>query len=200
MTRTRSRLAGAAAIAVLAIPVLAGCSRSGSGADATRASAGASQGRAVASSAMADPTTSADIAQAKALVAKCISGTPLEQIHTIHLVFLSSASGKNGAQVTAARVKVFDCLGVPEDQRTNFKNAALGSAEKVRTKPQARTWLEATLPQLLLQYQTGGTPRPAPTVTTTYACTPASGTSPATCTPSPSVPVPAGTVTAKASS
>jgi hypothetical protein len=137
-----------------------------------KSTAGAGKASAAASSIAADPTTSADIAQAKADVKRCITGTPLEQIHTLHVLFLESASGSNGAEVTATRAKVFGCLGVPPAQQTAFKNDALTAAEhgKVYTRAGAKTYVEATLPALLLKYQQGGaSPAASSTPTTTAA-------------------------------
>jgi hypothetical protein len=111
-------------------------------------------------SATANPTASADIAQAKALVARCIPGTPLDQVHTVHLVFFSSAAGKHGPEVVAARDKVFTCLGVAPEKRDAFKNEAITAAEHQTPKiisahPAAgvRQYLEFTLPQLVLKYK-----------------------------------------------
>ena len=139
------------AVALLAALALAACGASShSGAAADRSTAAAA-----ASSIMADPTVSADVSQAKALVASCFTGTPLQQIHLVHLVFLSSATGKHGAEVVAARDKTFGCLGIPPDQRQAFINAALAAAEhgNLATHDGRVTYLEGTLPGLVLRYK-----------------------------------------------
>ena len=110
-------------------------------------------------SAAANPTTSANLShdkgQAKALIAKCIPGTPVQQLRTVHLLLFTSEHGPSGQQVTATRSKVFSCMGVPADQRANFKNAALTDAEHahLNTTQGSATYFEVTLPALLQQYQ-----------------------------------------------
>src|SRR6516225_6847869 len=120
------------------------------------------------SSAAANPTVSAEAVQAKALVKSCFAGTPLQQLHQVHLVFLSSASGKNGAAVTQARDTTFTCLGIPKDKRQAFVNDAITAAEhanpKLTTHAGRVNYLEVTLPQLVLKYkgQAGYTPPASP--------------------------------------
>ena len=161
---------GGIAIAILATCLLlAGCghSKSSSANPTTLVPTGAaSSAHSAINSIEANPATSAEAVQAKALVKSCFAGTPLQQIHQIHLVFLSSASGKNGAAVTQARDTTFTCLGIPADQRTAFKNDAITAAEhgKVYTKAGAKAYLAGTLPQLVLKYkgQAGYTPPASP--------------------------------------
>jgi hypothetical protein len=145
----------AGGLALAALLATAGCGGSHGGTPSGNASS--AQAR-ISSAASAIP--SADIAQAKALVAKCITGTPVQQVHTVHLVFLSSATGKNGPAVVAARTQVFGCLGVPENQRTNFENDALKAAEHARltTHDGRMTYFGTTLPALLAQCQKAGCP------------------------------------------
>src|SRR6516165_3254138 len=163
---------GGIAIAILATCLLlAGCghSKSASANPTTLVPTGAaSSAHSAISSIEANPTTSAEAAQAKALVKSCFAGTPLQQIHQIHLVFLSSASGKNGAAVTQARDTTFTCLGIPADKRQAFINDALTAAEhanpKLTTHAGRVNYLEVTLPQLVLKYkgQAGYTPPASP--------------------------------------
>jgi hypothetical protein len=148
MRKTPAAIATAVIAAGL---VLAGC---------TSKSSGASAAKSAAASVTADPRVHAELDQAKMLVKSCFAGTPLQQAHQIHLVFLSSASGKNGPEVVAARTKLDDCLGIPQAQRTAFKNDAITAAEHQTPKiisvhPAAgvRQYLEFTLPQLVLKYK-----------------------------------------------
>jgi hypothetical protein len=130
----------------------------------------------------ADPAASADLAQAEADVKRCVTGTPLQQIHTVHVLLLEKASGKNEAEVTATRARVFTCLGVPASQRTQFKNDALTAAEhgKVYTKAGVRTYLLVTLPALLNRYQHSpqGIPSPGTAVIPGTSTSPAASVSP----------------------
>jgi hypothetical protein len=139
---------------------------------------------AAASSFTADPTTSADVAQAKALVTKCVTGTPLQQLNTIHLLFFESKTGKHGPQVVQTRARVFSCMGVPPAQRDNFANAALTAAEHARPALVAHhgvsDYLEVTLPGLLVKAQNGeltasggtATPAASPTAAAPASMTP----------------------------
>jgi hypothetical protein len=117
--------------------------------------AGNGQAAAAASSFAANPTTSADVAQAKALVASCLPATPVQQLKTLDLVFLHSATGKDGAQVTAARNKLSSCLGIPPAQRPAFENAAITAAEHGHLTKSAgrKTYAEVTLPALVIRYK-----------------------------------------------
>lgn len=166
MRKPLPRLAAGLAVIITALLMLAAC-----GSHSGKAAADAS-------SALANPATSQDIAQAKADVARCFPATPLQQVHVIHLVFLSSAAGKNGPAVTAARTQVFGCLGIPAGQRTAFKNDALTAAEhgQVYTKAGARAYLEVTLPALVLKYNNGAdsaSPGASVQASTTPAASPA---------------------------
>lgn len=107
-----------------------------------------------ASSVMADPIASADVTQAKKLVAKCIPGTPVQQLHTLHLLF-ASKTGKNAQAGEQTRARIFGCLGIPADQRANFENDALTRAEHghLTTTAGRKTYFEVTLPQLVATYQ-----------------------------------------------
>jgi hypothetical protein len=178
------RLPLLAALAVGAALTIAACSGSSSTpppvfpASTTTAhpAAAASSARGAFDSATADPTTAADINQAKALIGKCITGTPLQQLHTLHLLLFESKTGPNGAEVEQTRKTVFDCAGVPAGQRDNLVNAALTAAEQAHlTRPgHLATYLEVTLPGLLAQAQKGtltasGPASPAPGPRTTPA-------------------------------
>lgn len=144
-------------IAILALVAglgltLAGCNGSSS-ADSAKA-------KGAVASATADPTVQAEIDQARLLVKSCFPTAPLDQIHTVHLVFLSSATGKHGPEVVAAREKLFACLGIPQDKRDEFKNQAITAAKHQTPKilslhPAAgvQRYLEFTLPQLVLKFK-----------------------------------------------
>jgi hypothetical protein len=144
----KNRIAAAVVTAgLLLTPALAACNGSGHAA-------------AAASSVTADPTVQAEIAQARLLVKSCFPAAPLDQIRTVHLVFLSSASGKHGPEVTAAREKLFSCLGIPAGKRAAFKNDAITAAGHQTPKILSRhpaagvaRYLEFTLPQLVLKYK-----------------------------------------------
>jgi hypothetical protein len=180
MNGTRStwaRRIGAAALLALSL-VLAACSASkGSapGAEASSAQAGYSSAKA---SIEANPTTAAELAQAKALVAKCFAGTPLQQIHQVHLVFASSATGKNGPAVVAARNTTLGCMGISPADRQPFTNDAITAAEhanpKLTTHDGRVHYFEVVLPGLVLKYSNaapGGHPGASPS--STPAATPA---------------------------
>lgn len=131
--------------------LLSGCNSGSSNTGAAKSAA---------ASVTADPTVAAELAQARLLVKSCFPAAPLDQIHTVHLVFLSSATGKHGPEVVAARSRLFGCLGIPASQRTAFKNAAIIAAEHQQPKilsrhPVAgvRQYLLFTLPQLVLKYK-----------------------------------------------
>ena len=149
------RIAALIAVAVAAI-ALAACGSSGS--------SGASAAKSGLASATANPQVQHEIDQAKDLVATCFAGTPLQQIHQVRLVFLTRSHGKHADDVAAARDKTFTCLGVPKDQRTNFKNDAITAAEHQTPKILSRhpvagveKYLTITLPQLVLKYKHLGT-------------------------------------------
>jgi hypothetical protein len=176
-TWTKRLLLSGLAVLITALAACSGSKSSSANPTTLVPTGAASSAQSAYNSITANPTYSADIAQAKILVMQCFAGTPLQQIHQIHLVFLSSASGKNGAAVTQARDTTFTCLGVPADQRTAFKNDAITAAEhgKVYTKAGAKTYLTATLPQLVLKYkgQAGYTPPASPGAGTVPGVTPA---------------------------
>lgn len=121
---------------------------------------GAGSAKSAAASVTANPTVQAELVQARLLVKSCFPAAPLDQLHTVHLVFLSSATGKNGPEVVVARDKLFNCLGVPRDRQDAFKNEAITAAEHQSPKvisvhPAAgvRQYLLVTLPQLVLKYK-----------------------------------------------
>lgn len=139
--------------------LLAGCQQE----DSTKA-------KGAVASVTADPAVAAELAQARLLVKSCFPAAPLDQARTVHLVFLSSATGKHGPEVVAAREKLFTCLGVPAGKRDAFKNEAITAAEHQTPKilsahPAAgvREYLTVTLPQLVLKYK-GAAASPSPSV------------------------------------
>ncbi len=83
-------------------------------------------------------------AQAKAYVAKCVPSTSLGQIQ-----LAESLSNQ------ASRLKLEQCLGIPQSQRQAFEAAALGDAEHVQfSNKAARTqFFTVTLPDLAQQYR-----------------------------------------------
>ena len=144
---TLRKAAGLLAIPLLACAFLAGCSSSGS------SDAGAAR------SAAASVTGNPQFLAAKALVKHCFAGTPVQQAHQIHLVFLSSATGKNGPEVVAARAKVAACMGISKSDEQPFFNDAVTAAE--HQKPRLSVvhpvaWLTAfftgTLPPIVIKY------------------------------------------------
>lgn len=145
MRKTPMAIAATAAAASL---TLAGCHSGSNSADA-----GAAQ------SAAASVTANPQFIQAKALVVHCFAGTPLQQARQIRLVFLSSATGKNGPQVVAARTKLGTCLGISKSDEKPFFNDAVKAAEHQRprlhvTHPVAwlRAYFGATLPPVVIRY------------------------------------------------
>jgi hypothetical protein len=140
--------AALAAAALGAVLLLGGCRSS--------SDAGAAQG--AVASATANPTVQAELDQGRALVASCFPGTLLQQVRTIHLVFLSSASGKNGPAVTAARDKVLGCLHIADPARRQAFVSDAGEAAlhgHLGMHAGRVTYFEVTLPKLVLKY--GGT-------------------------------------------
>ena len=139
--------AGVLTLIAAAAIALAGCSSSGS------SDAGAAK------SAAASVTANPQFLAAKALVVHCFAGTPVQQAHQIHLVFLSSATGKNGPEVVAARTKLGTCLGISKSDEQPFFNDAVTAAE--HQKPRISVlhpvaWLTAffgqTLPPIVIKY------------------------------------------------
>jgi hypothetical protein len=144
--RAGAQALAAAAFIVLLI-ILAGCSSSGS------SDAGAAK------SAAASVTANPQFLAAKALVKHCFAGTPVQQARQIHLVFLSSATGKNGPEVVAARAKTADCMGISKSDEKPFFNDAVTAAE--HQKPRLSVlhpvaWITAfftkTLPPIVIKY------------------------------------------------
>jgi hypothetical protein len=143
-------LARGLAMAVLAA-ALAGCTSKSHAGDAGAA-------KSAAASATANPTVAAELDQAKLLVKTCFAGTPLQQVRQVHLVFLSSATGKHGPDVVAARDKTFSCLGINDKAaRQAFLNDSITAAEHghLTTHDGRVTYFSVTLPQLVLKH--GGT-------------------------------------------
>jgi hypothetical protein len=143
--RRRAGLLLAAAAAAIA---LAGC---GSSSHSSAEAAG--------KGAVASATANPQFIKAKALVKHCFAGTPLQQAHQIHLVLLSSATGKNGPEVVAARAKTADCMGISKSDEKPFFNEAITAAEhqKPRLHPlHPVAWLTAyfgnTLPPIVIKY------------------------------------------------
>lgn len=154
-TKSLAKAAFTVCIAILAA-LVAGCNGSHSG----QGAAEASSAKGAVASVTADPTVAAELDQAKRLVKSCFPAAPLDQARTIHLVFLSSAAGKNGPAVTTAREKLSGCLGIPQGKRGAFENDAIIAAEHQTPKilsahPAAgvERYLEVTLPQLVLKYK-----------------------------------------------
>lgn len=110
--------ARAAVLVLVAWLALAACTSKSHSADAQA-------GRSAAASVTADP----QVQQARALVQHCFAGTPVQQAQQVHLVFLSSATGKNGPAVIAARAKVTGCLGISKSDEQPFLNDAITAAE-----------------------------------------------------------------------
>jgi hypothetical protein len=189
-----TQVTAALALALLLAVLTAACS--GHGSAGAEASSGKAAGASALASATANPTVAAELTQAKALVKTCFAGTPTQQIHQVHVVFLSSATGKNGAQVQAARTTTFGCLGIPPDQRQNFINDALTAAEhaspKLTTHDGRVNYFEVTLPRLVLKYKAaasgapssgaavipGTSTTPAPTFTPTVTLSPTATVTP----------------------
>ena len=153
MTRndTWTRRIRAIAIAGILSAGLAACH---SGSSHPQASAAAGSARGAIASATANPTTAADLASAKALVKSCFAGTPLQQVHQVHLVFLSSSTGKHGPDVLKARATLRDCLGISKADETPFFNDAATAAEHghLTTHDGRVTYFTVTLPGIVLKY------------------------------------------------
>ena len=153
--------------------MLAACgSKSGSASGAE--SSAVAGGKSAASAVTADPQFIA----AKKLVQHCFAGTPVQQAHQIHLVFLSSKTGKNGPAVIAARTQLAACLGISKSDEQPFFNDAVTAAE--HQKPRLSVlhpvaWLTAfftgTLPPIVIKYSnapgvgSGTTMSPSPSTT-----------------------------------
>jgi hypothetical protein len=144
MRKTPLAIATAVTAAALA---LAGC-KSGSSADTGSAK-----------SAAASVTANPQFLAAKTLVKHCFAGTPVQQAQQIHLVFLSSKTGKNGPEVITARAKLGTCLGISKADEKPFFNDAVKAAEN--QKPRLHVlhpvaWITAffgtTLPPVVIRY------------------------------------------------
>lgn len=103
-------------------------------------------------------TEQAELQQGQLLVKSCFTGTLLQQAHTVHLVFLSSATGPNGPAVVAERNKVFGCLHINDPaKRQAFINQAGEDAlhGHLGTAAGRNTYFTVTLPKDVLA--AGGT-------------------------------------------
>lgn len=108
-----------------------------------------------AKSAAASVTADPQFLAAKALVQKCTAGTPAQQVRQIHLVLLSSSTGKHGDEVKAARARLGSCLGISQADWTPFFNDAVTAAEHghlLRSHANRVTYYRTTLPRLVLKY------------------------------------------------
>lgn len=128
--------------------------------------------------AVASVTADPQFLAAKALVVHCFAGTPVQQARQIHLVFLSSSTGKNGPAVITARAELGTCLGISKSDEQPFFNDAVKAAEQ--QKPRLHVlhpvvWLTAffakTLPPIVIRYSNapgigiGPAASPRPSVT-----------------------------------
>jgi hypothetical protein len=160
-TGTRTRIVLSALTIVLGFAVAACGSKSGSAAGAESSARGAI------ASATANPTTAADLHQAKMLVEHCFAGTPLQQAHQVHLVFLSRAAGKNGPAVVAARDKTAACMGISKSDEQPFFNDAITAAEhanpRLTTHAGRVKYFEITLAGLVLKYSNAASATGGPT-------------------------------------
>jgi hypothetical protein len=158
-TWTRRIIIGGCAL-ILGI-VLAACGSSKGSASGAESSA-----RGAIASATANPATAAQLRQAKALVKSCIPASPLDQAQMVHLVFLSSATGKHGPEVVAARTKLGTCLGISKADEKPFFNEAVIAAEHghlVRGGHAARVqYFGVTLPGLVIKYSNAASFSPSP--------------------------------------
>jgi hypothetical protein len=145
-------------IALLCLaPLLAACNGSSSNADSAKSAA---------ASVTADPQFLA----AKALVRHCFAGTPTQQIHQVHLVFLSSSTGKHGPEVIAARTKAMNCMGISKSDEQPFINDAItqGKYGKVLLTHNGRVgYFGDALPRLVLKYSNAASVSPSPSAKAT---------------------------------
>lgn len=146
--RIPRRAAGIIAAVLISLAAVAGCTSSSHSSDAGAAK-----------SAAASVTGNPQFLAAKTLVKHCFAGTPVEQAHQIHLVFLSSATGKNGPEVVAARAKVAACMGISKADEKPFFNDAVKAAENQKPRLSVLhpgAWLTAffttTLPPIVIKY------------------------------------------------
>lgn len=130
----RGRLAAAGAVAALAL--LAGCSPGHAHPKPTL-----------------NATEQAELKQGQELLASCFPKAITDQIKTVHLVFLSSATGKNGPAVVAARDKLFACLNIdsPAKRQAFINKAGEDALHGHLTRSSGRhTYFTVTLPQDIL--------------------------------------------------
>jgi hypothetical protein len=164
-TWTRRFIFGALAVLIAVLATACGTHHASANPTTLVPTGAASSAHSAIQSIQANPTTSADIAQAKALVKSCFAGTPLQQAHQVHLVFLSSATGKHGPDVVAARDKLASCLGISKSDEQPFFNDAVTAAEhanpKLTTHDGRVQYFEVTLPGLVLKYSKAGYTPPA---------------------------------------
>jgi hypothetical protein len=116
-------------------------------------------------SAAASVTANPAFIKAKALVAHCFAGTPVQQAHQAHLVFFSSENGKHGDEVKKARATLLGCLGISKSDETPFFNDAVTQAKygKVLLTHDGRvTYFGTTLPNIVLKYSSAYTPPASP--------------------------------------
>jgi len=98
-------------------------------------------------------TEQAELKQGQLLLASCFPKAITDQVKTVHLVFLSSATGKNGPAVVAARNKLFACLNIDTPaKRQAFINKAAEDAAKghLFTSGGRHTYFTVTLPKDIL--------------------------------------------------
>jgi hypothetical protein len=143
-TWTKTRRAIAVALFLVVPLILAACNKSSSGSEAQA-------GKSAAASVTANPA----FIKAKALVTHCFAGTPVQQAHQVHLVFLSSENGKHGDEVRKARAALLGCLGISKSDETPFVNDAVTAAHygKVLVTHDGRVaYFGTTLPNIVLKY------------------------------------------------
>jgi len=98
-------------------------------------------------------TEQAELQQGQKLLASCFPKTITEQVKTVHLVFLSRATGKHGPEVVAARAKLLHCLNIDDPaKRQAFINKAGEDAlhGHLTTHDGRHTYFTITLPKDIL--------------------------------------------------
>lgn len=98
-------------------------------------------------------TEQAELQQGQKLLASCFPKSITQQIKTVHLVFLSSAHGKNGAAVEAARNSLLHCLNIDDPaKRQAFIDKAGQDAlhGHLTTHDGRHTYFTVTLPRDIL--------------------------------------------------
>jgi hypothetical protein len=178
MTRTTrstwTRRIAAVILAAIFSLAIAACSSSGKGSDAQA-------GKSAAASVTANP----QFIKAKALVKHCFAGTPVQQAQQVHLVFLSSKTGKHGPAVVAARAKVLGCMGISKADEQPFINEAVTASRygKVLLTHNGRvTYFGTDLPKIVLKYSNAASVSPSAGTTPN---SPGATTAPASATPAP---------------